>query len=224
MKKTETTYKVGDKVRLKSLSLNESYPSSIDVEMVEYSGKVVTINYAELSYNKDYCCYFIDEDHNTWTWNDEMIEGLATETITEIKLEGNMNIKIKDYKVDEKKGTVVVFFEDGDIQKAKCCEGDTYDFERGLEVCIMKHICGGAEKYRKVLKVADEQIVAVDKAKVEAEKRAEIKARQRAKRAAKRKLKAERKRAERIAEQKEAYLLALKEYNGDTEKAIEVVN
>lgn len=134
-----------------------------------------------------------------------------------------MDFRIKDYKIDKAKQTVVVFFEDGDVQKAKCCDGDTYDFERGLEVCITKHICGGADKYYKMLKVADEQIIAVDKARAEAEKRAEIKARQKAKKAAKRKLKAERKRNERIAEMREAYLSALQEYNVDIDKVEEVV-
>ena len=131
--------------------------------------------------------------------------------------------KIKDYKVDKKKQTVVIFFEDGDTQKAKCCDGDTFDLERGIEVCVMKHICKGTDAYHKVLKTANEQIVAVDKAKIEAEKRAEIKARQKVKRAEKRKARAERKRAERIAEMREAYVAALKEYNGDIDKAVEAV-
>lgn len=56
-----------------------------------------------------------------------------------------------------------------------------------------------------------------------AEKKAEIKAKQKAKRAAKRKLRAEKKKAERIAEMKEAYLSALKEYNGDVDKVVEAV-
>lgn len=218
-------YKVGDKVIVRKDLIqgktyhmeNRSYHDSATSSMCEFAGKIVTISYANNVYG-------IEEDG--WNWTDEMFEGFAIETentTKEIRLEGLMDFKIKDYKVDEKKQTVVVFFEDGDTQKAKCCDNDVYSFERGLEVCITKHICGGADKYYKILKVADEQIVVVDKAREEAEKRAEIKARQKAKRAAKRKLRADKKRAERIAEMREAYLSALQEYNGDVEKAIEVV-
>jgi len=221
-----TKYKIGDKVRVrKDLIPDKSYYMQngsshwIAISyMCRLAGEVVTITQALPEY------YHIAEYDCKWT--DEMFDGLATETKTEkkeIKLEGNMKFEIKDYKIDEAKATVVVFFEDGDVQKAKCCDGDTYDFERGLEVCIMKHICGGTEKYRKALKVADEQIIAIDKAKKEAEKRAEIKARQKAKRAAKRRLRAERRRAERIAEMREAYLSALQEYNGKVEPEIEEV-
>lgn len=225
-----TKYKVGDKVRVrKDLKLGKSYymdnsssNNSVASKMCEFAGKVVTIKDVYIQYTIEECGF---------NWTDEMFEGLATETSntttetkSEIKLEEiNMNIKIKNYKVDENKQTIVVFFEDGDTQKAKCCDGDNFDLERGIEVCIMKHICGGADKYHKLLKVADNQIVAINKAQAEAEKRAEIKAKQRAKRAAKRKLRAEKKRAERIAEMKEAYLSALQEYNGDIEKATESV-
>lgn len=216
-------YKVGDKVKIKSDLKHGGgyYLYYVNRNMVEFRGMIVEIIYAsENSSGNEH--YIIKGDKNKYAWSDDMIEGLVEET-TEIKLEGNMDFKIKDYKVDKVKQTIVVFFEDGDVQKAKCCDGDTYDFERGLEVCIMKHICGGTEKYRKVLKVADEQIVAVNKAKAEAEKRAEIKARRKAKRAEKRKIKAERKRAERVAEMREAYLSALQEYNGDLDKVEEAV-
>lgn len=195
-------------------SSKEDYASATS-EMCELAGDIVTIR----SIEED--MYRIKEKGFYWT--DEMFESLDKTTTTEIKLEGNMKFKIKDYKVDKTKETVVVFFEDGDVQKAKCCNGDTFDFERGLEVCVMKHIFKGADTYRKVLKTADEQIIAIDKAKIEAEKRAEIKARQKAKRAEKRKAKAERKRAERIAEMREAYVAALKEYNGDLDKVVEAV-
>ena len=217
-------YKVGDKVKVRSdLKVSTKYymedRSNGDIvapEMHKLVGKIVTIKRCDkYGYNIEECRF---------CWTDGMFEGFATETETqkkEIKLEGNMKFNIKDYKVDTTKETIVVFFEDGDVQKAKCCVGDTYDFERGLEVCIMKHICGGADKYYKALKVADEQIGNINKTRKENMARKVIKARQQAKRAEKRKLRTERKRAERIAEMKEAYLSALKEYNGDTEKAIE---
>lgn len=213
-------YKVGDKVKVKEYLRGRSYPHGLNDDMLGFEGKTVTISYVAESY------YSIQE--NSWFWDEEMFECLVeaeTETTKkEIKLEGNMRFEIKDYKVDETKQTVVVFFADGDTQKAKCCEGDKFDFKTGLEICIMKHICGGADKYYKVLKVADEQVEAVDKRKKEAEEKAARIARKRAKRAEKKAARAERRRAERIAEMKEAYVSAIKELDSiNFEKAIEVI-
>lgn len=220
-------YKVGDKVRVKTdLVVEKSYYMEDHIyhdtfveEMKHCKGQIVTIEHVYANGGG----YSIKE--HGFSWTDEMFEPVikSTTEIREIKLEGNMKFEIKDYKVVEAKKEVVVFFTDGDVQKAKACDGDIYDFERGLEVCLMKHICGGADKYHKALKVADNQITEINKAKEEAEKRAKIKARQRAKRAEKRRLRAEAKRAARIAEMKEAYLSALKEYNGDTDKIVEAV-
>ena len=203
--KTKTTkYKAGDVVTvIRNLQEGTGHNVCVTEGMVDYAGKNVKIKEAWIGI-RDINMYRIEGSFYVWT--DTMFKGLATETTTEkkeIKLEEkDMKFKIKDYKVDKAKETVVVFFEDGDVQKAKCCMGDKYDFETGLEVCIMKHICGGAKNYYKAIKVADEQIASIDKARKEAEKRAEIKAKQRAKRAEKRRLRAERKRAERVAEMK----------------------
>lgn len=125
----------------------------------------------------------------------------------------NCNYEIKDYKIDKESATIVVFFTDGDVQKAKCLPDDTYEEQRGFEICVMKHLCGGKTEYRKFLKNIDIQIKAVDKAKEEDEAHKERIARKKAKKAAR----AERKRAARIAEMKEAYLSALKEYNGNVD-------
>lgn len=209
----EPVFKVGDKVKLRDdLKVEQVYGKlHFTRGMSLFKGRTLTIknftdtNNVNLGTSEGY------------VFSPEMLELVTTETteIKEIKMEGNMKFEIKDYKVDEEKKTVVIFFTDGDVQKAKACDGDTYDFERGLEVCVMKHICGAEDKYRKVLKIANDQIIAINKAKEEAEKRAEIKARKKEKRAEKRRLRAERKRAARVSEMKEAYLAALKEYNGN---------
>jgi len=220
-------YKIGDIVRVVK-NIKEEYRiigCLPNYKKRELPNKIVTITQVDPNDNT----YQVAE-YGGW-FVEEMFEGLVAERVTEtenttkeIRLEDkNMRFKIKDYKVDNKKQTVVVFFEDGDIQKAKCCMGDEYDFSRGLEVCIMKHICGGADKYYKILKTADSQVIEINEARKEATKRAEIKARQKAKRAEKRKLRAERKRAERISEIREAYLSALQEYNGDVEAVVEAV-
>lgn len=143
-------------------------------------------------------------------------------TTKEIRLEGLMDFRIKDYKVINNK-VVVVEFTDGDVQKAVCMPEDEFSLDQGIEVCVMKHICGGKAKYYKVLKEAQKQIIELDetaKKKAEEEKRlAQKQEKDNAKRAARR----ERARQARIAEQKEAYLLALKEYNGDVNKVVEAV-
>lgn len=215
-------YKVGDKVKVKTNLKAQDHLClhGVNEDMLKFQDKIVTI----VNVFRDY--YQIEEDKGYWVWDEEMFEGLAEtkKESKEIKLEGNMRFEIKDYKVDETKQTVVVFFADGDTQKAKCCEGDKFDFKTGLEICIMKHICGGADKYYKVLKVADEQVEAVDKRKKEAEEKAARIARKREKRAEKKAARAERRRAERIAEMKEAYVSAIKELDSiNFEKAIEVI-
>ena len=87
-------YKVGDKVRIKSLDWynqnkdkddnvpliesTNSYYNFIEV-MREACGKVMTIS----SVNSDY--YDMVEDDGEYFWTDEMIEGLAEETYDFLK-------------------------------------------------------------------------------------------------------------------------------------------
>ena len=131
-----------------------------------------------------------------------------TATTKETKLESKEMFKIKSHKVIGNK-VVIVEFEDGDIQKSVCMDGDVFDAERGLEVCIMKHLLGKS-KYHKVLKEANKQIVALDEKakadKAEADKEANKKAKA-AKNKAERKAK---RRAENIADMTEAFTAALK--------------
>ena len=180
-------------------------------DMAKKKGAIVTI---ERVYSFSNDRYDIEEDDYIWT--DAMFEGFADDTtITrEIKLDGKEMFKIKSYKVINNK-VVEVEFEDGDKQKSVCMDGDTFDEERGLEVCIMKHILGKS-KYHKVLKEANKQIVALDEKvkadKAEAEKLEKKKAKA-AKAKAKRKAK---KRAENIADMTEAFSAALKANGIDT--------
>ena len=43
-------------------------------------------------------------------------------------------------------------FSDGDVQKAVCCEEDTFTLEAGISVCITKHLLGGTANYNKAIK------------------------------------------------------------------------
>lgn len=91
-------YKVGDKVRVKSLDwyntnkdeygdiplimMSDSKYNFIDY-MSGFCGKIVTIN--NVCENKGY--YDITEDDSCWYWTDEMFEGLVVQTpITENKM------------------------------------------------------------------------------------------------------------------------------------------
>ena len=228
-------FKVGDKVRIrKDLRRGERYymedgvdHNCVTPDMLELCDKIVTV--VRIAYDNQYIIEF-DGVKNEYHWTDEMFEGLATETITkkqkkEIKLEGNMKFEIKSYKVIKDK-VVIVEFADGDIQKSVCDPKDNFDEERGLEVCIMKHICGKAE-YHKAIKEANKQIKALadkaEKEKAEAERLEKKEAKRLAyvKRCRAKRAEAERK--ARVDEMKEAYLAALKEYNGDVDKATESV-
>jgi hypothetical protein len=128
------------------------------------------------------------------------------------------DFKIKNYNVCENNGvkTVVVEFEDGSREHAVCNKDDIFELERGIEVCVLKHLLG-ADKYKASIKEANRQIKAIDreaaKAKKAEEESKEITKRRRAK-AAKRKMK---QRERRIAEMKEAYVAALRECGLDLE-------
>lgn len=200
-------FKVGDKVRVVEHLKNEYlvdgcvlYPNST---RRRFENRIVTIRFV--------CSdgYYKIDELEDYQWTDEMFAGLADATATKsIKLEGKEMFKIKSYKVIGNK-VVIVEFEDGDIQKSVCMDGDVFDAERGLEVCIMKHLLGKS-KYHKVLKEANKQIVALDEKvkadKAEADKEANKKAKA-AKNKAERKAK---RRAENIADMTEAFTAALK--------------
>ena len=132
--------------------------------------------------------------------------------VKEDNMKNMRNFKIKDYKVYEDRA-VIVEFEDGSKEKAVCNEDDKFDFERGVEIAVLKHLF--KDEYRIMRKTAMNQIKAVDKAKEDKNKEEELIARKKAKAARKKARRLERKRNERVSEMKEAYLAALREYDGE---------
>lgn len=217
-------YKIGDKVKVRSDLRNGQLFDGCNValSMEKYAGKIVTISRIGFIPNR----YHIE--NSGYSWTSEMFEELETETVektTEIKLEGNMNFKIKSCKVIKNKA-VIVEFEDGDVQRSVCMEGDVFDEERGIEVCIMKHICGGKDKYHKVLKTAQKQIKEIEAVKAKDKKAKEDAAKKKAKEIARKKARKERKRAEHISDMKTAFVKALVEYENTpftTEAATNVI-
>lgn len=109
-----------------------------------------------------------------------------------------------------------MFFKDGYKSIAIVHEGDTFDLETGLTICLVKKLL--AEKYndadmafhsyiRKALKYLENEKKAKEQAELEKQARIEAEA----KRQEKIKAKKERLREEQIEIQKEAYLRAMKE-------------
>ena len=85
-------YKVGDKIRIKSLDwYNENNDGSgilsykisgipFTSEMAEYCGSIVTIDKAEAARNSHLGDrYIIKEDDGDWAWHEKMFEGLVEE-------------------------------------------------------------------------------------------------------------------------------------------------
>lgn len=182
-------YKIGDKVRIKE-------------EYQYYTGK----NTTGVIVSIDECgLYHLDIDTDkSGGWTGAGFDGLVEETDknTNDKKEVNKNMKfnIVDYKVYNNK-VVVVKFDDGTDEKATCCENDVFDLERGVEVCIMKHIMGTKE-YNKVIKDAMKQIGAVDKAKKEKKQQEEMLAKKRENARKKKAKTRENRRQRRIADMK----------------------
>lgn len=119
---------------------------------------------------------------------------------------------IKNYKIykgkDGRDKVVVVSFADGTEERAVCCEEDTFDLERGVEICVMKHLFG--DRYKNMISDAMKEIKAIDKEK-EAKKKEEAEiAAKKAKAARKKAKRTENLRKKRIFEMEEAYYNALK--------------
>lgn len=202
-------YKVGDTVKVRSdLMPRHYYGEYFTDSMTKFLGKEVTITKI-ISYGR----YKIKD--GIYVFSDEMFEGKAELKVKDRKEDKMKDFKIVDYKVYNKK-VVVVWFDDGTKEKATCCELDSFDLERGIEVCVMKHIFG-EDKYKTVLKESMKQIKAVDKAKENKKKEEEAIANKKAKAAKKKAKYRANRRANRVAEMKEAYLAAMKEYGGSIE-------
>lgn len=115
-------YKVGDKVRVrkdlvkeKDYFMEDSSRSDVVIEeMLGARGKVVTISSDIFKYHlEEYgCC-----------WTDEMFEGLVSTCVT---------------KVIYNPPATIVWFDTGNKVVSKAEEGDKFDWETGLAICVLK--------------------------------------------------------------------------------------
>lgn len=139
-------------------------------------------------------------------------------------LKGELNKKknsvkppvITDIKTPNPEKVVIVEFSDGTKEKAICDDEDKFSLETGIEVCVLKKMLGGKKNYNKYISAAvDLYNNKEKKAQLEKEEKERI-ARKREKEIARKKRRRERKIAEDIQLKKEAFLLAIKEFNDNT--------
>ena len=69
---------------------------------------------------------------------------------------------IKEYKVINDK-VVIVTFTDNTTEKAICSEEDTFDFDKAIEICVLKKVLGGTSTYNTILNKAHKNISNIKK-------------------------------------------------------------
>jgi hypothetical protein len=157
----KSKFKVGDKVVVRAdIQVGGGYKMENDTSgstvqtfvdsMEKFKGKEVTIKFASGAW------YSIQEDEGIWYWTDEMFEGLAVKPIPEkhvIQEFAKMGIFVEQvifhepatimfYRAPKYNRLTGEFEYWGDTKKvvAKCntIEGDAYDKQKGVEVCLLK--------------------------------------------------------------------------------------
>ena len=219
-------YKVGDKVRVRADLTANTYYGCAEIycheNMEQYKGKIVTVKSV---YND----FYLMEETQSYAWADEMLVDcyktgyyskalidsyfpLLRSALREKEEKQMKEFFIKNYKVCDNNGikTLVVDFEDGSKERAVCCPEDPFELQRGLEICVLKHILG-RDNYKAMIKTAMKQVKAIDKAAEEAKKEKDMIAAKKASAARKKARYKANKRKQRIAEMKEAYVAAMQE-------------
>lgn len=119
-------------------------------------------------------------------------------------------IIIKDYKVLN--NTVVICtFMDNTTEKATCDKEDVFDFERAIEICMMKRICrlfNGENSYNDYVNLALKDIKRIDEGRAKQKKIEEEHNRIIQNRRRKAAIRKEKKRQQRIDEMVEAFIKA----------------
>lgn len=216
-------FKVGDIVNLKNvnnikftiLEINESKIDSDD----EFRC-IVGINSEEDFYDRIYATISSYNTISTNIFRYPLIKLIKNEykenndmnlNSTKAKLNIN-NPTIIDYKVIDNK-VVIVTFDDNTTEKAVVVGNDTFDFERAVEIYVLKKMLGGTKAYNDIRKEAMRQVKLVDKKKKDEAEEAERIANRKAKYAERQAKRKEKRRQEQINIQAEAFLKAMKMYD-----------
>lgn len=115
-------------------------------------------------------------------------------------------------------------FVDGTVTTSVAQEGDEFNKEVGMMVCVMKYIFGDKSynnMFRKWIKRDKQRKVEAENAAAEKRERAEIKKRQTEKEAKRRAKRAEQAKEREIEIQKEAYIRAMRVLEDDKETEVE---
>lgn len=125
---------------------------------------------------------------------------------------GQFNVNITDYKV-VKDTVVIVTFADGTKEKAVCSPNDEFNLERGIEICVLKKLCGGTKQYNSLIKSALKKISEIDAKKQKEVEEKELEKKRKAKAAERRVKRKEKKRQEQVDMQAEAFLKGMQLYD-----------
>lgn len=106
-------------------------------------------------------------------------------------------------------------FSDGDIQKAVCCDEDSYTLEAGISICITKHLLGGTPQYNKAIRQGIDCYNQRLKEEEEKKQREEQKKRRKKKFEAYKKRRDEKRRQQYIQDQVEIFSKALRNAGKD---------
>lgn len=137
--------------------------------------------------------------------------------ITNEQFKGDNNMISKIEIKGKLKNVVIVYFEDGDIQKAVCLPEDmkSFDLSMAITICIAKHACKGSSKLYKIIRNSIKAYTKIKSDEALKEKQ-QIDAKNKEKQKIKKRQeylenKKKKESEQRIEEMKEAYLRATKE-------------
>lgn len=217
-------FKVGDIVNIKDVNNIKFTILEIDERRIDSDDEfryIVGINSEEDFYDRIYATISSYNTISTNIFRYPLIKLIKNEykennnmknlNSTKSKLTIN-NPTIIDYKVIDNK-VVIITFDDNTTEKAVVVGNDTFDFERAVEICVLKKMLGGNKAYNDIRKEAMRQVKLVDKKKKDEAEETERIANRKAKYAARQAKRKEKRRQDQINIQAEAFLKAMKMYD-----------
>ena len=145
-----------------TLSSNDSSFATISTEGI--NTKNIKINNVDI---EDIIKKMIDKYDSNRIFSDEILSKLLEENIKDLenKLEAEIKEEIaKDKRRDINhfiatidkvyfgKGTTVIKWKDGTTTKVKCQDGEEFDKEKGVAMCIIKHMFGNIGYYNEIFR------------------------------------------------------------------------